>query len=349
LALTAIYQSCWRLLANAMRNISPFIALIALQSMASAITLGTIDTFESGSQLGWVGGSAPLVVPGGISGSTQVLQITATGRNLATYNQDARWTGNYGTAGVGRIGGWFRNLGPNPVALRLVVFNGSQVRWTSITPLNLAPNSAWTQHAFTVSESELELVLGSESFATTFANIDRIMFRHDPEEPSADGTGVNAQLHLDNIVALAPAQNTINGSIILQNTAGQGIVETLNWTLQSTSQTFTGVLNVLDSGPFGFSIPVPASANPGAYTLSLQGGTFLRKSVNLLYTGNSVSAGSIEAVNGDIDQDNEVGPGDFEAVVAQFGGTGIADCDNDGEVGPSDFELVVNNFGIQGD
>jgi hypothetical protein len=41
-----------------------------------------------------------------------------------------------------------------------------------------------------------------------------------------------------------------------------------------------------------------------------------------------------------------VGPGDFEAVVSQFGGTGSADVDNDGEVGPGDFEIIVANFGL---
>jgi hypothetical protein len=51
-------------------------------------------------------------------------------------------------------------------------------------------------------------------------------------------------------------------------------------------------------------------------------------------------------VNGDIDQDGEVGPGDFEMVVSQFGGTGSADCDNDGEVGPNDFDIIVRNFGL---
>jgi hypothetical protein len=32
--------------------------------------------------------------------------------------------------------------------------------------------------------------------------------------------------------------------------------------------------------------------------------------------------------------------------VAQFGGPGDADVDNDGEVGPSDFETVIANFGL---
>lgn len=53
---------------------------------------------------------------------------------------------------------------------------------------------------------------------------------------------------------------------------------------------------------------------------------------------------------GDVDGDEEIGPGDFEIVVQNFGsGTATfeeGDVDGDGEVGPSDFEIIVANFGI---
>jgi hypothetical protein len=55
---------------------------------------------------------------------------------------------------------------------------------------------------------------------------------------------------------------------------------------------------------------------------------------------------------GEVDRDGEVGPSDFERVVAAFGATPAdvnwdawADLDFDGEVGPGDFEIVVSNFG----
>jgi putative transposon-encoded protein len=68
--------------------------------------------------------------------------------------------------------------------------------------------------------------------------------------------------------------------------------------------------------------------------------------VNVIWTGTAIAGPAVSVKNGDLDQDTEVGPGDFEAVVAQFGNSGDADCDNDGEVGPSDFEIVVGNFGL---
>lgn len=94
----------------------------------------------------------------------------------------------------------------------------------------------------------------------------------------------------------------------------------------------------------------------GAYTLVVKGAHWLTnsKSVNLV-NGTLVSTGSYSLVNGDVDGDNEVGPGDFEAVVSAFGlpvgdpnYISGSDLDGDLEVGPSDFELVVENFGIGG-
>lgn len=78
-------------------------------------------------------------------------------------------------------------------------------------------------------------------------------------------------------------------------------------------------------------------------------GCLIKKSGLLEFTPGQTTNYNFELVLGDVDQDNEVGPGDFEMVVAQFGGSGDADVDRDGEVGPSDFEIVVQNFGLQGD
>lgn len=54
-------------------------------------------------------------------------------------------------------------------------------------------------------------------------------------------------------------------------------------------------------------------------------------------------------LNGDVDGDLEVGPGDFEIITSNFGNSPTTpeegDLDRDGEVGPGDFEIVVANFG----
>jgi hypothetical protein len=100
-----------------------------------------------------------------------------------------------------------------------------------------------------------------------------------------------------------------------------------------------------DFGGGAYSFNIPSGAANGAYTLSFDGGTFLKSTFNVTLSGSSLTQ-AVSLRNGDIDSDGEVGPSDFEAVVAQFGGAGDADVDNDSEVGPSDFETIVANFGL---
>lgn len=72
-------------------------------------------------------------------------------------------------------------------------------------------------------------------------------------------------------------------------------------------------------------------------------------------TPGSLASISLPTIKGDVDSDGEIGPGDFEEIVARFGATTgsslysvEADVDRNGEVGPSDFEIVVQNFGLAG-
>jgi hypothetical protein len=99
-------------------------------------------------------------------------------------------------------------------------------------------------------------------------------------------------------------------------------------------------------------------ATPGTYDVSIQTRTFLRKTItNVVCDGTATATANFVLINGDTTpNDNEVGPSDFEAVVAAFGLTSSDpgynagfDVDGDGEIGPSDFEIVVANFGLAGD
>ncbi len=139
---------------------------------------------------------------------------------------------------------------------------------------------------------------------------------------------------------------SISGNLELLSTVGSGGTESIGWTLSDGTNTYNGDVTVADFGSSAYSINIPSGAPNGNYTLKFKGGTFLSKTLNVTLTGSSLTGQNAALVNGDIDQDTEVGPGDFEAVVAQFGGPGDADVDNDGEVGPSDFETVIANFGL---
>ena len=154
------------------------------------------------------------------------------------------------------------------------------------------------------------------------------------------------KLNLRTNIAPGAGAATIAGSLNLLSTAGSGGTESIGWTLSNGVNTYNGTVSVADAGSSTYSIAIPGGAPNGAYTLKFKGGTFLSKTLNVSLTGSSLTGQNAALANGDIDQDGEVGPGDFEAVVAQFGGAGDADVDNDGEVGPSDFETIVANFGL---
>jgi hypothetical protein len=162
------------------------------------------------------------------------------------------------------------------------------------------------------------------------------------------GSGYNQALNQYQALLWTFPIRRISGNLTLENTSGQGETgtEAINWTLGCGSNTYTGVVNVNQLGGGPYSIEIPPGTPNGVYTLHFKGGTFLSSSYVVNLNGNNITR-TIRLRNGDIDQDGEVGPGDFEAVVGQFGGPGSADADNDGEVGPSDFEIVVGNFGLQ--
>lgn len=93
-----------------------------------------------------------------------------------------------------------------------------------------------------------------------------------------------------------------------------------------------------------------AAPSTGNFRVSVKFGTWLRKTIGLTVAGNDVVV-NLSLINGDVDQDGEIGPGDFESIVNAFGNSGpsSADLDGDGEVGPGDFEVVVSGFGQSGD
>lgn len=94
----------------------------------------------------------------------------------------------------------------------------------------------------------------------------------------------------------------------------------------------------------------------GSMQIAVKGSHWLRSSSSsFTYSGGDVTL-NFSLVNGDVDNDNEIGPGDFGALSSAFGATSgdsnwnaMADLDEDGEVGPSDFGILSANFGLAGD
>ncbi|MCW5941840.1 MAG: PEP-CTERM sorting domain-containing protein [Fimbriimonadaceae bacterium] len=182
--------------------------LILAASAANAqISLGKLDTFQDGTVMGWSGGAAPTNIADGgpLGAGDRYLQITSDGGSgaggkLATYNFN--WSGDYTAAQVTGVEVWIQNLSATEtLEMRAVILSGA-TRWTSNSPLVLAPGSGWTQHTFSLLESDITRVLGSTSYTATMASVSRLMFRHDSGAPDAEGTAIAAQGGLDNIRAV---------------------------------------------------------------------------------------------------------------------------------------------------
>lgn len=116
---------------------------------------------------------------------------------------------------------------------------------------------------------------------------------------------------------------------------------------------------VSDTGAIKISNPL--LIDPGTtlatskYIFSFKRTHWLRANTDV-YDYAAPAAFTESLINGDVDNDNEVGPGDFGALSAAFGSVdgdsnwnAMADLDEDGEVGPSDFGILSANFGEAGD
>lgn len=102
---------------------------------------------------------------------------------------------------------------------------------------------------------------------------------------------------------------------------------------------------------------IPASVTSD-FSVAIKFGPFLQRvapSTGTFPLGDT-NIGSLDFTTGDIDGDNEVGPGDFSALAGAFlsangdpNFVAAADLDADGEVGPGDFSLLALHFLEAGD
>jgi hypothetical protein len=103
-----------------------------------------------------------------------------------------------------------RNQGTTTLQMRVVLF-GLGNRWTSTTPITLAPNSGWQHLTFPISQSSLSRVLGTGTYADSLSGVSQIMFRH-ATSLSSGGTTVAGTLGMDNVMAVpAPGAAVVMG------------------------------------------------------------------------------------------------------------------------------------------
>lgn len=189
---------------------------------AIAVTIGQIDTFESGTVEGWVAGGGPVgqtppvppqvVGTGGPAGlGDSYLSITAIGgggpgSRLTAFNIMGQWAGNYLTASLPGIGMDLINLGQTELSIRLEFenpFAGSDFALTN-TAIVLPVGSGWTRAFFPIALGQFTALGGTVEGALANTSVLRIL--HAPGVGQA--VPVVGVLGVDNITAAVPEPST---------------------------------------------------------------------------------------------------------------------------------------------
>lgn len=96
-----------------------------------------------------------------------------------------------------------------------------------------------------------------------------------------------------------------------------------------------------------YSVDAPGNAN---YVVSYKGGTWLRKNVAANTTSGNATGANMVLVNSDLDDDNEIGIGDYGILSSAYGSGGPAgDVNGDGSVDIGDYAILSANYGQFGD
>lgn len=180
---------------------------------AHAVVAGQVDTFESGTTLGWgVGVNHPvpptILTTGGPAGAGDhymLLQAIGSGgpaSRLAVHN-GAQWAGDYTAAGITTVTMDVFNFGPSDLSLRLLFDAGSPSitdRAWSTVPVLVPGGSGWRSVVFPVTAADLTPAPGSQ-VADALAGAVSVRLFHStlsefPGEPIVVTVGV------DNITAV---------------------------------------------------------------------------------------------------------------------------------------------------
>lgn len=184
--------------------------------VTAAVTLSQIENF-SGSH-GWTSGLSnpnPPVMDanGGPMGEGDAaLRVTSNGGTnaggrLIAFNV-SHWTGDFLTAGVVSISADLRNLGSNPLSMRLA-FNGPGGWWVT-APAQLMPFSGWSSRVFDIRPGSL-LVAEGDDAAATLAAVTEMRILHS-SAVTFRGAAVSGSFLVDNLRAIPePAGGMMSG------------------------------------------------------------------------------------------------------------------------------------------
>jgi len=180
---------------------------------AHAITAGQIDDFENGGTADWRKGANSTMQPtnissGGPSGANDnYLQSVSEGGIGADSRQvifnTVQWIGDYAAAGVVEIGGQFRNSGSTTLFMRIALEGGTGTfSWFSSTQaFQLPADGLWHEASFSISESDLTRLTGSQTLSAVLANVTELRILASQSGPDFRGDSIVSTLGIDDLEA----------------------------------------------------------------------------------------------------------------------------------------------------
>lgn len=150
----------------------------------------------------------------------------------------------------------------------------------------------------------------------------------------------------------------VTGNVVLNDWAVSRLNQVVQIEVHSAgSGTSLQTQNVILDASGNYTFNLAGTIAAGNYDFYARGLHWLRKlRGNVAVSSSGATGVNFTLTNGDIDSDNEVGPGDFGGLSSAYGSstgdpnfTTGADLDGDGEVGPSDFGILSGNYGLTGD
>lgn len=190
-----------------------FVSCMLACVTASAVSLGSFDDFQSGNTT-WQNGFALGIVSrgGGPAGSEdyflQVPSYAAGGESsrMIIFNQ-GEWSGDYASAGIGKIEVDLANFGTTELSIRLA-FTETAVRvgYVSLDPVPLPADAVWRHFVFPIDASTFVPIGTTKTLVQALSNVAqfRILSQAGDAPTSTRGDPIEGSLGIDNVRAAVP-------------------------------------------------------------------------------------------------------------------------------------------------
>jgi hypothetical protein len=188
------------------------LGLVLSSVRAQAVVLNQVDDFEDGGTASWREGTLspnpPLnVASGGPAGAGDhyLSNLSSggfgSGSKQIMFNQ-AQWTGDYIAAGVKAIRLDMADFGPTQAFMRVVV-RGANGTYLGSTAVALPPDGTWQTVTFSLKESDLLLIQGSDTYTDVLSDVTELRLLASQGGSAYVGDAIDTTIGFDNITARA--------------------------------------------------------------------------------------------------------------------------------------------------